>query len=60
MKKVVGLFLVVFGLAFLPAVHAEEKSRAELHVVVHQLLFILLEPYLCFSFDSSSERGSVS
>ena len=25
MKKVVGLFLVVFGLAFLPAVHAEEK-----------------------------------
>jgi hypothetical protein len=24
-KKVVGLFLVVFGLSFLPAVHAEEK-----------------------------------
>lgn len=25
MKKVVGLFLVAFGLSFLPAVHAEEK-----------------------------------
>jgi hypothetical protein len=37
-----------------------EKSRAEQHVVVDgcsSIMFYLLEPYLCFSFDSSSERG---